>query len=232
MWLLILKLVYQSESNCYTYCIPIHAVKLSFCYAKKFLKILTFDERIVYNKIIGVLIDYHLWRCTFLEIILYLSAALAAIAFFILVIYLTKTLKALQVTLDSVSTTLIGLEKQLQGLTTESTLLLNKTNALAEDIQKKSENLNSVVDAVKDVGTSIKSFNTSLQKVSVKVEDELIANEDKIAQVVQWGNAFFELKDLWQRKKAEKNKIQKENSASEENDNQQSSKKRFLRTRG
>ena len=75
-----------------------------------------------------------------MEIILYLSAAVAAIAFFILVIYLSKTLKSLQVTLDSVSHTLGGLEKQLEGLTTESTLLLNKTNALAEDLQKKSEN--------------------------------------------------------------------------------------------
>jgi len=167
-----------------------------------------------------------------LEIILYLSAALAAIAFFILVIYLTKTLKSLQVTLDSVSQTLIGLEKQLQGLTTESTLLLNKTNALAEDLQRKSENLNSVVDAVKDVGTSIKSFNSSLQKVSTKVEDELVANEEKIAQVVQWGNAFFELKDLWQRRKSEKIKTQEEKTPSTENDNVQAMKKRFLRSRG
>ena len=135
-----------------------------------------------------------------MEIILYLSAAVAAIAFFILVIYLSKTLKSLQVTLDSVSHTLGGLEKQLEGLTTESTLLLNKTNALAEDLQKKSENLNAVVDAVKEVGTTIKSFNNSVQKVSTKVEKELIENEDKIAQVVQWGNAFFELRDLWKKR--------------------------------
>lgn len=139
-----------------------------------------------------------------MEIILYLSAALAAIAFFILVIYLTRTLKSLQVTLDSVSHTLTGLEKQLQGLTAESTLLLHKTNALAEDLQKKSENLNTVVDAVKDVGTSIQSFNSSIQKVSVRVESELEQNQDKIAQVVQWGNAFFELRNLWQKKNPKK----------------------------
>ena len=43
-----------------------------------------------------------------MEIILYLSAAVAAIAFLILVIFLTKTLKSLQVTLDSVSHILTG----------------------------------------------------------------------------------------------------------------------------
>ncbi|MEH6941758.1 DUF948 domain-containing protein [Bacillus sp. JJ722] len=139
-----------------------------------------------------------------MEIILYLSAAVAAIAFLILVIFLTKTLKSLQVTLDSVSQTLTGLEKQLQGLTTESTLLLHKTNALAEDLQKKSENLNTVVDAVKEVGTTVRGFNSSLQNVTKKVENELVDNQDKIAQVVQWGNAFFELRDMWKKRSERK----------------------------
>ncbi|WP_019243904.1 MULTISPECIES: DUF948 domain-containing protein [Bacillus] len=166
-----------------------------------------------------------------MEIILYLSAALAAIAFFILVIYLTKTLKSLQVTLDSVSHTLTGLEKQLQGLTTESTLLLNKTNALAEDLQKKSENLNTVVDAVKGIGTSIQDFNTSIQKVSVKVEQELEQNQDKIAQVVQWGNAFFELRNLWQRKRAEKKSSTTVNPTYTIEKTDQVDKKSFVRSR-
>ncbi|MGM9924285.1 MAG: DUF948 domain-containing protein [Bacillus sp. (in: firmicutes)] len=142
-----------------------------------------------------------------MEIILYLSAAVAAVAFLILVIYLVKTLKSLQVTLDSVSHTLTGLEKQLQGLTTESTLLLHKTNALAEDLQEKSENLNTVVDAVKEVGTTVKSFNTSLQSVSARVENGLVENQDKIAQVVQWGNAFFQLRDNWKKRSAGKGEV-------------------------
>lgn len=170
-----------------------------------------------------------------MEIILYLSAAVAAIAFLILVIFLTKTLKSLQLTLDSVSHTLTGVEKQLQGLTTESTLLLHKTNALAEDLQQKSENLNTVVDAVKEVGTTLKGFNSSLQKVSSKVELEIDQNQDKIAQAVQWGNVLFELKDMWKRKKAEKSAINSTNQAFEnekeayKTDNL--AKKRFLRSR-
>ena len=139
-----------------------------------------------------------------MEIILYLSAAVAAIAFLILVIYLSKTLKSLQVTSDSVSHTLVDVEKQMKGLTTESTLLLNKTNALAEDLQQKSENLNTVVDAVKDVGATVRGFNQSLQKVSTRVEQDLEQNQDKIAQVVQWGTAVFELRDLWKKKKESK----------------------------
>ncbi|MFE8703395.1 DUF948 domain-containing protein [Cytobacillus sp. FJAT-54145] len=138
-----------------------------------------------------------------MEIILYLSAALAAIAFFILVIYLTKTLKSLQVTLDSVSNTLQGLEKQLDGVTRETTDLLHKTNHLADDIQKKSDRLNTVVDAVKDVSTSIQKFNQSIQTITTSVNRSVEQNKDKVSQVIQWSNVLLELKDKWKAKKKE-----------------------------
>ncbi|MFD2681624.1 DUF948 domain-containing protein [Bacillus seohaeanensis] len=138
-----------------------------------------------------------------MELILYLSVAVIAIAFFILVISVIKTMKSLQTTLDSVSTTLNGLEGQLQGITKESTELLHKTNLLAEDIQKKSENLNTVVYAVKDVGQSIQTLNTSVKKVSSSISTEFEKNQGKISQIVQWGNAFIELKDKWKQKKEE-----------------------------
>ena len=70
-------------------------------------------------------------------IILYLSVALIAVAFLVLVIYLSKTLKSLQLTLKNVASTLEGLEGQMKGITTETAELLHKTNRLAEDIQEK-----------------------------------------------------------------------------------------------
>ncbi|PLS14871.1 DUF948 domain-containing protein [Bacillus sp. M6-12] len=140
-----------------------------------------------------------------MEIILYLSAAVAAVAFLILVIYLSKTLKSLQTTLDSVAHTLTGLEKQMQGVSLETTQLLHKTNSLAEDLQKKSENLNTVVYAVKDVGTSIQKFNSSIQKVSNRVLTEVDNNKEKISQVVQWSNVLMELRDKWKTRKSVNN---------------------------
>ncbi|MED3570768.1 DUF948 domain-containing protein [Cytobacillus praedii] len=142
-----------------------------------------------------------------MQIILYLSIAVIAIAFLILVIYLSKTLKSLQVTLDSVSKTLVGLEKQLDGVTRETTELLHKTNALAEDIQHKSENLNSVVVAVKDVGDTVRSFNGSIQKVTASVNNQFEENKDKIAAVVQWSQIFLEMKDKWKMRKQNEKSI-------------------------
>jgi uncharacterized protein YoxC len=136
------------------------------------------------------------------NIILYLSVALVAIAFFILVIYLSKTLKSLQRTLDSVSKTLGGLEKQIDGVTSETTLLLQKTNALADDLQRKSESLNSVVDKIKDVGTTVNKFNQSLRSITDTVDEQVDQSKDKISQIIQWGGVLLELKEKWSLRKS------------------------------
>ena len=101
-------------------------------------------------------------------IILYLSVALIAVAFLILVIYLSKTLKSVQMTLTNVASTL-DYEGQMKGITAETTELLHKTNRLAEDIQEKSEKLNTVVHAVQEVGTSVQQFNTSIKQAAGSV---------------------------------------------------------------
>ncbi len=137
-------------------------------------------------------------------IILYLSVALIAIGFLVLVIYLARTLSSLQETLSSVSKTLIGVEKQLDGVTQETTALLQKTNALADDIQEKSKSLTSVVTAVKDVGSTVNKFNGTLKNLTDSFEIQVEENKEKISQIVQWSNVFLELKDKWNAKKEAK----------------------------
>jgi uncharacterized protein YoxC len=127
-----------------------------------------------------------------MQIILYLSVALIAIAFFVLVIFLSTTLKSFQVTLTSVSKTLTGLEKQLDGVTAETTILLQKTNALADDIKQKTDRLNSVVEAVKDVGTTVTKFNGTLQNITQTVDMQVEESKEKISQIVQWSNIVLE----------------------------------------
>ncbi|MDA7027269.1 DUF948 domain-containing protein [Bacillus sp. CLL-7-23] len=133
--------------------------------------------------------------------ILYLSVALIAVAFLILVIYISKTLNTVQTTLKHVASTLEGLEGQMKGITTETTELLHKTNRLAEDIQDKSLKLNTVVDAVQEVGTSIRQFNASIQQVSHTVTSVAEDNREKISQVVSWSNAALEIWNKWKRKR-------------------------------
>jgi uncharacterized protein YoxC len=142
-----------------------------------------------------------------MQIILYLSVALIAIAFLVLVIFLSSTLKSFQVTLTSVSNTLVGLEKQLDGVTAETTILLQKTNSLADDIKQKSDSLNSVVEAVKDVGTTVTKFNGTLQNITNSVDKQVEESKEKVSQIVQWSNILLELKDKWQARKDAKSEV-------------------------
>ncbi|MCP3762455.1 DUF948 domain-containing protein [Domibacillus sp. A3M-37] len=136
-----------------------------------------------------------------MEIILYLSAAVAAIAFLILVLNLSKTLKSVDNTLDTLSRTVDRLEGQLKDVTAETAQLLHKTNALAEDVQHKTEQLNTVVYAVKDVGSSVHNLNHSLKKVTTTVASQMEKNQFKISQAVQWGNVIKQMVDKFKEDK-------------------------------
>lgn len=136
-----------------------------------------------------------------MEIILYLSAAVAAIAFLILVINLSKTLKSVDNTLDTLSRTVDRLEGQLKDVTAETAELLHKTNVLAEDVQHKTEQLNTVVYAVKDVGSSVHNLNQSLRKVTTTVASQVEKNQYKISQAVQWGNVVKQMVDKFKEDK-------------------------------
>ncbi|WP_078379366.1 DUF948 domain-containing protein [Sutcliffiella halmapala] len=140
--------------------------------------------------------------------LLYVSAIIVAIAFLILVIFVSKTLRSVQGTLDQVAGTLGSIEKQMQGITTETEQILHKTNVLMDDIHDKSQQLNTVVTAVKDVGTSIQGFNHSVSRLSTNVAQQLDQNQDKVSQVVQWSNVAMELVDKWNERK-QKNKTSK-----------------------
>ncbi|WP_203361455.1 DUF948 domain-containing protein [Bacillus sp. REN10] len=136
-----------------------------------------------------------------MEIILYLSAAIAAIAFFILVLNVSKTLKSVDKTLDSLSRTVDRLEGQMQGITSETTELLHKTNVLAEDIQQKTAQLNTVFYAVKDVSSSVQQLNQSVKNVTTNVASELEKNQHKISQAVQWGSVVKQMVDKFKERK-------------------------------
>ncbi|WP_338750731.1 DUF948 domain-containing protein [Bacillus sp. FJAT-52991] len=136
-----------------------------------------------------------------MEIILYLSAAVAAIAFFILVLNVSKTLKSVDKTLDSLSRTVDRLEGQMQGITSETAELLHKTNVLAEDIQQKAGQLNTVFYAVKDVGSSVQKLNQSVKNVTTNVASDLEKNQHKISQAVQWGSVVKQMVDKFKERK-------------------------------
>ncbi|MGP4041548.1 DUF948 domain-containing protein [Gracilibacillus sp. D59] len=128
-----------------------------------------------------------------MEILLYLAAIIAAVAFAILVIYLVKVLKETKRMMSHVADTLEGLEKQMEGITVETTALLNKTNKLAEDVNEKTAKLNTLVDGVKNIGDSVKDFTQSIRKVSQSVNRIADENKETTAEAIKWSTVVMEL---------------------------------------
>lgn len=137
-------------------------------------------------------------------IILYLSVAVIAVAFAVLVYFLSQTLRSAQKTMDDVASTLEDVQEQMKGLNGETTELLHRTNLLAVDVQKKSASLNSIIDAVHGFGESLNDVNASVKKVTSSIESSGEANANKVAQAVQWGKAAIDLIQRWKNAAANK----------------------------
>lgn len=146
-----------------------------------------------------------------MESLLYISALIAAIAFAVLVIYLVRTLKSANRTLEHVANTMAGLEKQINGITKETEELLHRTNRLADDIQGKTESLNTLFSSVKELGDSVGQVNQSIRHVSNTIQTQAVKQSDQIAQVVQWGNVAIDFySKLKQKKQQNKSTLHEE----------------------
>ncbi|MGL4521967.1 MAG: DUF948 domain-containing protein [Bacilli bacterium] len=97
------------------------------------------------------------------------SAVVAALSFTVLVIYLVKTLKTVQLTLIELTSTLQKTEHHLGELTQETKELVATSQQLVEDLNDKSKRLNHLVDAVDDVGITLHSFSKNVRKLSTEV---------------------------------------------------------------
>src|SRR5699024_11156106 len=101
------------------------------------------------------------------QIVLYIAAGIAAIAFLVLCIAIAVVLFSVKKNLDHVPNTLDGLEGQIQVIKLKQTNLLHKSNRLVENIQGKSKKLNELVDAVQGFGNSVTNLNDSVDRVQI-----------------------------------------------------------------
>ncbi|RKD68751.1 uncharacterized protein YoxC [Sinobaca qinghaiensis] len=133
-----------------------------------------------------------------MEILLYISALIVAIAFAVLVIFIVQTLKAASSTMQNVAGTLDRVEKQVEGITTESEHLVQKSTLIVDDVQKKSQSLNGLFESLKDVGDSVQSINYTFKEMSDTVTTQSKHQSDQVARAMQWGNAAIDLYTRWQ----------------------------------
>ena len=144
-----------------------------------------------------------------MEALLYISVALIAVSFIVLVLYVISTLKRVSKTLENVSQTVSNVQSQLKGVLEETETMVKRTSSLAEDLQQKSAKLDPLLDSINGLGKTVQNFNESLEIISKGIIGKVDKNKEKISQVVQLGTIILGLKDRWRERKEEKQQLEK-----------------------
>lgn len=102
-----------------------------------------------------------------------ISMAVIAIAIVILVVYLIRVIKTLDVTLKSVNDTVAKVEGHLHDLSAQSVSILEETKTLTADLNRKSQKLDSLFTSVKGMGDSVEQVSASLAVQAEKHREQL-----------------------------------------------------------
>ncbi|WP_209865639.1 DUF948 domain-containing protein [Paenibacillus shirakamiensis] len=100
-----------------------------------------------------------------------LSVAVIALAFVALVVFLIKTLKAAENSLDKTSQTLQEVQKTIDELSYEVKQVVRHANGITEDVQGKMKKIDPVLETVKNVGDILNEVTISAKQVSSALID-------------------------------------------------------------
>ncbi|WP_138494771.1 DUF948 domain-containing protein [Paenibacillus pinistramenti] len=114
-----------------------------------------------------------------MSLIWQLSVALIAVAFTGLVIYLIKTLKAAEKSLDKTSQTLQEVQKTIDELGYEVKHVLRHANGITEDVQNKMKQIDPVLDTVKNVGDVLSEVSLAAKQVSTTLIERFKKSADQ-----------------------------------------------------
>ncbi len=102
-----------------------------------------------------------------------ISVALIAVAFAVLVVFLIKTLKAAEKSLDKTTQTLQEVQKTIDELSYEVKNVVRQANDITGDLQHKMGQIDPVLESVKNVGDVLNEVTLAAKQVSTAFIDRI-----------------------------------------------------------
>lgn len=102
-----------------------------------------------------------------------ISVAVIAVAFTVLVVFLVKTLKAAEASLDKTTQTLQEVQKTIDELSYEVKSVVRQANQITGDLQHKMEQIDPVLESVKNVGDILNEVTLATKQVSSALIDKI-----------------------------------------------------------
>ncbi|MCK8487183.1 DUF948 domain-containing protein [Paenibacillus sp. MBLB2552] len=110
-----------------------------------------------------------------------ISVAVAAAAFVVLVVYLVKTLRAAEHSLQTTTETLREVQKTIDELGTEVRQVVRQANDLTGDIQHKMKQIDPLMESVKHAGEVLSEVTLATKQVSAALASR-IASRPRMAK--------------------------------------------------
>lgn len=138
-----------------------------------------------------------------MEILLYASAAIAALSLLLIAIFVMKAVKSMNSAKDEIADSVKELQDKLNGVTGQANELLANTNRITEDVERKLQSLNSVAKTAQKLDESTKHMNQSFQALA----DQISNPDPKYKDLMQKANTVTGIAaSIYYRAKREKAK--------------------------
>lgn len=138
-----------------------------------------------------------------MEILLYASAAIAALSLLLIAIFVIKAVKGINAAKQEVADSLNELQGKLNGVTSQANELLANTNRITEDVERKLQSLNSLSKTAQKLDESTAHMNQSFQALA----DQISNPDPKYKDLMQKANTVTGIAaSIYYRAKREKAK--------------------------
>lgn len=115
------------------------------------------------------MIKYWIGVDKWMEILLYISAAVAAASLLLIAVFVIIAVKNATKMMKEVSNTMDRMENKISGITAKSDELVERTNRIATDVENKVQRLESVSQSAQYIGESAENLKSSFSSISRQI---------------------------------------------------------------
>jgi uncharacterized protein YoxC len=145
-------------------------------------------------------------------LILEISAAVAAAAFAILVVYLVTLIQSAKKSLADTNDTLLSIRKEIEAVSKQSVSLMATSEQLIREADEKLHSLDPIARSVKHTGEALEQVTDSVRQVSAAVSRSATGlgrsvekNQGRLTEIMEYASIGLQLWQKFQSHKSGKN---------------------------
>lgn len=130
--------------------------------------------------------------------LVYVGVLFCALAFALVIIYISLVLKRVSNTMETLGETLGEVEEKLQYITPQLRTTVNETGKVVDDLHDKVAVADNLFDSLENIGTSLNASQKLLNQETKKLpEFKSSQSMEQITEGIKWGDVALRLYKKW-----------------------------------